>query len=150
MACTWEIIVQVTLQFLRTCKSMYCYIDICKFNICGSALCNNSFGGGGRAVAIHFSFTAVEVFSICPPYYSRPPKYRGLLRFELSPFELSPGKRPLPIQPRPFLTWNLKHILTGHSRGCAARCARCMISNVHCAIPTFPPFTAVSSQTKEL
>ena len=67
-------------------------------------------GGEGGAVAIYFSFT--DVGSIQYLYNSRPPKYRGLLRFELSlfelrpfelsSFELSPGKRPLPVRPRPF------------------------------------------------
>ena len=43
----------------------YMQINVCKFNIRGSALCNNSFWGegrrgeGGGAVAIYFAFTAV-------------------------------------------------------------------------------------------
>ena len=36
------------------------YRYICKFNIRGSALCNNSFcGKGGGGMAIYFSFTDV-------------------------------------------------------------------------------------------
>ena len=60
----------------------YMQINVCKFNIRGSALCNNSFWGEGRRgeggqwqSTLHLQ--PLEVFSICPPYYSRPPKYSG-------------------------------------------------------------------------
>ena len=75
----WEIIVQVTLQFLRKYKSTYCFLDI-YVNLTSAAVLYaiilSGGGGGGKgrvavAVAIHFSFTAVEVFGICPPYQAR-------------------------------------------------------------------------------
>ena len=57
VVCTWEIIVQVTLQFLRTCKSTYCYIDIYVNLTSATVLCAiilfvGKGGGGGDVIFI--------------------------------------------------------------------------------------------------